>query len=149
VTSIFPPISRQAEVTIGHTLRLRRHAMPNLLAALISFHTNDDDKDGDTFVTVTLREPNGIIAARIADSLGHFNDNSISPNFALNVLDPADKDRLLSGTITLRIDPNGNDTWRFNYLLNLIFNDGSSISFERGGLDLSEDNRQVSFALAS
>jgi hypothetical protein len=122
--------------------------MPNLLVPLISFHTNDEDKDGNTQVTVILREPNGAIAARIADDLGHFNDNSTSSDFALTVLDPTDRDTLLSGTITLRIDPNGEDTWRFNYLLRLIFNDGSSVFFERDGLELTEGNREVSFPLA-
>jgi hypothetical protein len=123
--------------------------MPNLLVPLISFHTNDEDKDGDTHVTITLREPNGSIAAKLEGDLGHFNDNSTSQNFAFEVFDPTDRDKLLSGTITLRVDPNGNDTWRFNYFLTLIFDDGSRLFFERGGLSLSEDHREVSFPLAS
>src|SRR5207244_3506222 len=98
-----------------------------------------------TQVTVILREPNGAIAARLADNLGHFNDNSTSSDFALIVFDPTDRDTLLSGTITLRIDPKGDDTWRFNYLLRLIFNDGSSVFFERDGLQLTTDNPEVSF----
>jgi hypothetical protein len=63
--------------------------MALLRNARIGFHTNSDDKDSDTHVTVTLVDDDGIVAARISNDFGHFDDNSDSGPYSLTVLNPS------------------------------------------------------------
>ena len=121
---------------------------PTLVGATISFHTNDDDKDNDTHVTVTVRQRDGIIAARIDDDFGVFHDHEDNGPFDLKIINAVAKSELRTGNITLRIDPNGNDTWRFNFFADLIFSDDSHLSAEADGLDLAQDRQQQSFGIA-
>jgi len=121
--------------------------MPNLKNCYIKFHTNDDDKDDDTHVTVTVRDSNQIIAARIDNDFGHFDDQSDNGPFGLIVINQSAKSNLQTGSVTIRIDPNGHDTWKFNFFLALVFDDGSTLSGGADGLQLSQDNREQSFGL--
>ncbi len=119
-----------------------------LTAARVSFHTNDEDKDADTHVTVTARESNGLIVARIDDDFGHFNDHSNNGPFDMAVINAAPKSDIQTGNVTLRIDPNGNDTWRFNFFVDLVFSDGSHLASQEDGLQLSQDQQQAAFGIA-
>jgi hypothetical protein len=121
--------------------------MPTLTEAQVSFHTNDEDKDDDTHVTVTIRQRDGTIAARIDDDFGHFNDHSNNGPFGLLILNPAEKAELNQGNVTVRIDPNGNDTWRFNFFVDLAFSDGSHLNAEANNLELTQDRQQQAFAV--
>jgi hypothetical protein len=121
---------------------------PTLTEATVSFHTNDDDKDNDTHVTVTVRQSDGVIAARTDDDFGHFNDHSDNGPFNLEVVNPSPKSALRSGNVTIRIDPNGDDEWHFNFFANLIFSDGSHLSCEADGLTLDQDRQQQVFGIA-
>ena len=47
-----------------------------LTRASVSFHTNGEDKDGDTQVEVTVRLIDQTVVASIADAFGPFDDNS-------------------------------------------------------------------------
>jgi hypothetical protein len=127
---------------------LRGGTMPTLRNATIEFHTNDDDKDGDTHVTVTVRDNNNIIAARVDSDFGHFDDNSDNGPFGLIIRNPSQSANLQSGTVAIHIDPNRHDTWKFNFYLDLAFDDGSHLSGEADGLVLSQDNRDASFGLS-
>jgi hypothetical protein len=40
----------------------------------------------------------------------------------------------------ITIDPNGKDTWKFNYDLYLTFEDGSQMYYNENNLDLSQDD---------
>lgn len=84
--------------------------MALLRNARISFHTNNEDRDSDTHVTVVLVDENGIVAAHISNDLGHFDDNSDSGPYALIAMNPSTKSSLQSGKVILRIDPNVHDT---------------------------------------
>lgn len=115
--------------------------------ARISFHTNNEDKDSDTHVTVTLVDASGIVAARISNDFGHFDDNSDSGPYALSVMNPSRKDSLQSGKISLRIDPNGHDTWRFNFFLDMAFSDGTRLSGGADGLELTQNRREQTYGI--
>jgi hypothetical protein len=119
-----------------------------LLQAMVSFHTNDEDKDDDTHVTVTVRQVDSTLAAHIDDDFGRFDDHSDDGPFGLLIVNPATKNELRTGNVTVRIDPNGNDTWRFNFALDLLFSDGSHLTAQADGLELSEDQQQESFGIA-
>jgi hypothetical protein len=113
----------------------------------IKFHTNNEDKDDDTHVTVTVHDSNNVVAARVSNDFGHFDDNSDTGPFALAVQNASDKEVLQRGNVTLRIDPNGNDTWRFNFFLDVQFSDGSHLSGGADGLALTQDRREQNFGL--
>jgi hypothetical protein len=121
--------------------------MSALSECQVSFHTNDEDKDDDTHITVTVRQRDGTIAARIDDDFGHFNDHSNNGPFGLLIVNPGDKVDLGQGNVTVRIDPNGNDTWRFNFFLDLMFADGSHLNTEVNNLELTQDRQQQTFAI--
>jgi len=118
-----------------------------LANAAVSFHTNDEDKDGDTHVTLTVRDVDGLVCAQVDNDFGGFPDHSDEGPFGLIIRNRQRDDLLQSGTFTIRIDPNGDDTWRFNFNLVLTFNDGSTLSGGVQGLQLSEAARQQDFGL--
>jgi hypothetical protein len=89
--------------------------MPSLANCKISFHTNDEDKDNDTHVTVEVRDENNVAVALISNDFGHFDDHSDAGPFGLAIQNPSDKTFVQRGNVLIRIDPNGNDTWRFNW----------------------------------
>jgi len=121
--------------------------MANLRNCTVKFHTNDEDKDSDTHVTVTVRDASQVIAARIDNDFGHFDDQSDNGPFGMLVKNQSSKAVLQAGNVTLRVDPNGHDTWRFNFFLDLIFDDGSRLSGGASGLELTQDRRETSFGL--
>ncbi len=121
--------------------------MPTLANASIKFHTNDDDKDGDTHVTVEVRDFNQVVAARVDNDFGHFDNNSDNGPFGLAVQNASEKDLMQRGAVKIRIDPNGHDTWKFNFFLDLVFADGSHLSGGADGLTLSQDGREQTFGL--
>lgn len=53
-----------------------RAQMAALANSTVRFHTNDEDKDDDTHVTVTINDDNNVVAARIYNDFGHFDDHS-------------------------------------------------------------------------
>jgi len=121
--------------------------MPTLANCNIKFHTNDDDKDHDTHVTVDVTDFNNVVCAHIDNDFGHFDDQSDNGPFGLQVLNASNKSDCQRGTVRIRIDPNGNDTWKFNFTLTLIFDDNSTLSGGAGGLQLNQNNREQTFGL--
>ena len=116
----------------------------------ISFHTNDDDKDGDTHVTVTVRGPNGEVVARRDDDFGSFDDNSDAGPYEV-FLDneggefPESKAGLSvqGGNVTIRIDPNGDDTWKFRFFLSMQFSNGQTLNSNWSqDFEMNEDDRE-------
>ena len=59
-------------------------AEPTLVGANITFHTNDEDKDADTLVFISVQEGT-TVAAQIQDRFQHFNDHSDAGPFDLLV----------------------------------------------------------------
>lgn len=115
--------------------------------ANISFHTNNEDKDSDTHVTVIIKDRDNRFVASLSNDLGHFDDNSDAGPYKLEVVNESDKASLQQGSMSIRIDPNGHDTWRFNFFLDLQFGDGSHLSGGTNGLELTQDRREQTFGL--
>jgi hypothetical protein len=121
--------------------------MPKLRNCTIKFHTNGDDKDDDTHLTITVRDGNQVVAARIDNDFGHWDDHSDQGPFGLMVKNQSEKAALQVGSVTIRVDPNGNDTWKFNFYLDLVFDDGSRLSGGSDGLKLTQDRQEAQFGL--
>src|SRR5262249_28198310 len=122
-------------------------AEPTLVGANITFHTNDEDKDNDTLVFVSVQNSATTVAAQIEDRFQHFNDHSDAGPFDLLVVNPLPRDQLKTGNMTIRITPNGNDTWRFNFFLDLRFSDGSHLFARASRLQLTETFHVQTFGI--
>jgi hypothetical protein len=118
-----------------------------LTRASVSFHTNDEDKDNDTLVEVDVKLIGGALVARIQDDFAHFADNSDAGPFDMILASAAKRGDLKLGSVTLNIRPNGNDTWRMNFFVDLLFDDGAHLFSRANGLELTESNTTQSFGL--
>ncbi|TDD80577.1 hypothetical protein [Actinomadura rubrisoli] len=118
-----------------------------LVRANVFFHTNNEDKDHDTNVLVIVRDGNGTDSAFIQNDFGHFNDNSNAGPFTMELRNPGLWQSIRSGTTLIRIGPNGNDTWRFNMHVDLLFSDGSHLVTDANGIELDEDRNQQTFGI--
>jgi hypothetical protein len=110
--------------------------------ASVQFRTNDENKDHDTNVTIEVRDKIGQLAARVSDTFGPFNDQTSSGPYQLEVLNRIDSSALDGGNVLIRIDPKGNDTWRFNFIVELHMEDGSLLSASADGIELNESTEQ-------
>jgi hypothetical protein len=125
---------------------------PMLARASVTFHTNDDDKDHDTAVgvSVVLRDET---IAYIYDEFGHFADQSDSGPYTLLLVRRLPRHAIRQANVFVWIDPvmgpigGPGDTWRFNFVLDFLFEDGSHQLCTASRLELSTWNRQHEFAV--
>jgi hypothetical protein len=117
--------------------------MASLVNGMVTFHTNDDDKDKEINVTIEVRDNEGELAAQISDTFGEFPDQTNNGPFYLQVLNREDKSKLAGGTVLIRADPQGDQAWNFNFLLELHFDDSSTLSSSANGLRLNEKEQQT------
>jgi hypothetical protein len=124
-------------------------ATPTLTGGNVTFHTNDDDKDYNTSITVNVLLGSETRVAGTGGMFANFGNNSDAGPFALMVFNPAvTRDELKrSGSVLIYIAPSGNDTWRFNFLLDLIFSDGAHLIARANGVELTQDSREQRFGI--
>jgi hypothetical protein len=118
-----------------------------LTRASIRFQTNDEDKDDDTLLVVIVALIDGHVVARVEDVFGTFHDNHEDGPYDLELVDPRTRGEMKGGNVTLNIDPIGNDTWRFNFFLDLLFDDDAHLIAWARGLELSDSQREQSFGV--
>ena len=118
-----------------------------LTRASVSFHTNGEDKDDNSRVEVTVRLMDQTVVASIADEFGHFDDHSDAGPFDLLFTQAATRGALKTGSVAVKIEPNGDDTWRFNFFLDLLFEDGAHLVAWANGLEVTESRREQSFGI--
>jgi hypothetical protein len=49
--------------------------------------------------------------------------------------------------VEISIKPNGNDTWRFNFLLDFVFSDGGHLISRANGIELTQDSKLQYFGI--
>jgi hypothetical protein len=118
-----------------------------LTRASIRFQTNDEDKNDQTLLDVIVALIDGHVVARVSDFFGTFHDNHEDGPYDLELVDPKTRGEMKGGNVTLNIDPIGNDTWRFNFFLDLLFDDGAHLIARATGLELSDSQREQSFGV--
>src|SRR5262249_48182959 len=117
-----------------------------LTGAVARFHTNGDDKDWDTKLTITIEKgPDQF--AKVQDIVGGFPDPSDTGPFGLQIQGVNSKADLRDATTTLQIVAVGNDTWQFNYFLELTYSDGSVQEFRWFSNQLTEQHNFKTFPL--
>jgi hypothetical protein len=80
-------------------------------------------------------------------SLGQRDEPRDAGPFTLMIADSVTRGALKTGNVSIKIVPNGNDTWRFNFLLDLLFSDGAHLLARATGLELSESLPTLSFGI--
>jgi hypothetical protein len=116
-----------------------------------SHTTSIDDKNIDTYLIVELKTVRGENAAQdpqsgfLEPNLGPFRswfDDQVQVGpFDLLVNGPwFTKSRINS--LRISIHPASNDTWWFDFILDLTFSDGGRISFPANGQVLGEEHRE-------
>ena len=76
-----------------------------------------------------------------------FSDNQDTPWINVGVSNMIGKAIVHSCQTKIRIDPNGNDTWKFNYWVRLLYSDGIHDEYHFDGHALSEKVRENTFNL--
>jgi hypothetical protein len=101
------------------------------------FHTDGDDKDWDTKLSIRVKHrTKGVIAAVEGNYIGCFPNDSWNPPtgaYGLPVKHHIPKGEVSMCYTELEIAPNGNDTWRFDYHLDLHLSDGTTVHYSWGG----------------
>ena len=115
---------------------------PVLLLAQITFQTYDDDKDYDTHVDTVVNTVDIPKVAHASSDYYRFGNNTTNGPFPMTV-SPVPKDELSPATFTIKITPNGNDTWDVSCYLDLTFTDGSHITFDSGRMLLDGDTPTI------
>ena len=113
--------------------------MPTLSGVTAHFHTNNDDKDDDTRLSVYVYAGPTLIA-RSENNTGKYNNGS-DHDINLNVLGIHDSGQLAHGSTKVMITPNGHDHWEFTYSFDLTWSDGNVTQFTCGSTALSQDDR--------
>jgi hypothetical protein len=120
---------------------------PTLSAASVSFHVNDDDKDGDTTLTLFIQCGGNTVASN-SSTWGHWDDNSDKGPIILNVIDHPRKDQTI-GVCNARLNesPKGKDEFHFNWSMLLTFSDNSTKAYNWNGENVDHDRGDVSHPL--
>jgi hypothetical protein len=114
--------------------------IPQLTSWVITFHTEDDDKDADTGLLVEVIA-GGTVVAHYAGNGEKFANGSSIPK-------QLDQDRVLfyrdaqQVQLHVRIDPNGHDTWDFSYTLTAKNSGGGPNYYKAGHMRLTQDHRE-------
>ncbi|SRR6266567_882390 len=121
--------------------------MAALESCTIKFYTNGADKKADARITVTVRDDNDVVAALVSNEFGYFEEHSNNGPFDLAVLNASEKGDLRRGSITIRLEPPGDDVWRFNFFTALMFSDGTRCSGGEVELELNRSRNEQAFGL--
>ncbi len=116
--------------------------MAELVSVHALFETGNDDKEEDTVLSISLSR-SGFEIAGLTGVTGYFKTASAAGPFPLVIFSPIQHEELEGCTATIRIDPNAQDRWTFDYALEFVFSDGSVSARWYSGNDLSQDSRMM------
>lgn len=113
---------------------------PILTSATVTFttlgpnHNDHDDKDNRTHVTVDINTARNENAAHIDSDFGEFTDAAINDEkdtYSLQINGPwFTKSRIQKGYVRIRADPTGDDTWIFQFVVDLRFSNNTFIHID-------------------
>ena len=113
----------------------------------IAFQPKDDGKDDDTGLLVEIKCANGRILARYRQSRRKGYSIGLSQIEQLQIFGPVFEVDLRNARITIDIDPNGSDTWRFGWELHGTWSDTAPFVDRQEGVDLDEERTHFERAL--
>lgn len=123
--------------------RVKPSGPPTLRSAYIIFHTKDDDKDRDSYETVTITAGQWRVGTLTNAGAGNvWKDQSDTPALHLNDIDsqlePSDCEKI---RVSINHSTQGNDNWKFSFTVVLSYTDGSSSTYQHTSKEeLTKDN---------
>jgi hypothetical protein len=144
-------------VALGGNITRQAEAQgPVLIKATFFSHTNDEDKDHDTGVYVTVSGSDGSNTIAHADNRDNSGDDGTQykdgsdHQFDLDLDAPGiDKQSCHGAKIHVYIHTHGHDTWRFNSRVVLYFSDHTNITAASGNVELKNDGAATDFSAPS
>jgi hypothetical protein len=121
------------------------HETAKLKDAHIEFKTGGKKKRSDTKVVVQVYCRDGSLAAKNdpVQTYGEFPHYSKSRPIVLVVDSSKAKFDIKGGYHMIRIEPAGDETWTFTYVLTLDFDDGTHLVYGRNNRTATQDDNTV------
>jgi hypothetical protein len=121
------------------------HETAKLKDGHIEFKTGGKSKKPDTRVIIQVYCKDGSTAAKNdpVQAYGEFRHFTKSGPIALTVDNTKAKYDIKGGYHLIKIEPVGDDTWTFDYVLTLDFDDGTKLVYERNNRKVSQKNPVV------
>jgi len=124
-----------------------------LKSVKVWFETTDNEKEKDTKVSVYLQTPESTVVAKKENISGDFRSGSTEGPYKLALPEEKKikKDDIsgYSTTVEITVAAGTEDTWNFNYIIELTFTDESTIKNTFSSVTLSEkdNDRSKSFRI--
>lgn len=124
-------------------------ANPNALfqSMQTTFTTLNNDKDADTRLEVWINKAGEQEAAYLDIQNQKFDDGSTKIFDVPKKNNPMKRAEIPGSWVQLRIAPNGNDTWNFQFRVLLRFDDDTVYEKQFGPSTLDQDARQGNYPL--
>lgn len=126
----------QATLSTINVVQPQAQPAPIMVSNLqVTFHTNDENKDHDTGVAVTIQN--------VTQWQQTQDEEFTNGSDHVKLLNPSSVplSSLTGHPLELCISPVGNDTWRFNMTLSGNRSDGQRYFFSANSIELSQNNR--------
>lgn len=120
-------------------------ATAKLKDAHIKFKTGDNGKKPDTRLIIQVYCKDGSTAAKNdpVQTYGEFGHYSKNGPISLTVDGSKAKDDIKGSYHLIKIEPAGQETWTFTYVLTLDFDDGSHLEYGRSNRKVTQDDPAV------
>jgi len=109
-----------------------------LTGSTVSFRSLDHGKDANSQVIVQVLRSNNELGAEVHVAGTKFGENSQSAPMALSIAGPFRLSDVNDGSLRIRMNPDGRDTWTFDMRLVLTFSDNTQRTFAWQGIRLDE-----------
>lgn len=109
-----------------------------LQSLTLTFHTNDDDKDADTVVSVSIDNHATLMGTANLGGQDRWGDGETRV-YMVPVANGVDYYEAEKGHMNVTIHPNGDDEWHFDVRLDMKFAGNGSRSVVWNGLNVAED----------
>jgi hypothetical protein len=141
-------------IAVGGAFAKRAQAQgPVLIKATFFSHTNDEDKDHDTGIYITVTGADGQTTIAHADNRDNSGDDGTQykdgsdHQFDLDLDSPGmDKGSCKGFRVHMYVHTHGHDTWRFNGRAVLYFSDHSNITANIDHVELKNDGASTDFS---
>jgi len=127
---------------MGHEAPPADNAGYPLESLILTFETTNDDKDGDTVVSISIDNRTTAMGGGSVGGGQHWDDWS-SHAAAVRVSNRIDFYQAGQGHMNVTIHPNGDDEWHFNVRLDMGFAGGFKRWVTWSGINLAEDRPSI------
>jgi hypothetical protein len=119
-----------------------------LSGSTVTFTSLEDGKDAGSVVTVQLLRGGNELVAETRSAGTEFDDKAVSPPLVMSLTTPWSPSDADSGSLRIRLAPEGRDTWTFNVRLALTYSDNTTHTYGWTGVRVDERVPERTLTLA-